>query len=490
MPRCHLGVLIEEETLHLALISQRLREVRLVDCLRIEEFREKSQPELSSEIRAFMGQNKAGVCRSVLVIPRNEFILRKLDLPVEAQTNLAKVVEYQVANFLPSEDATICYDYFATKVLKDSKSIGLTIFILLKSVLEAKLQICENAGIKIERVVPSSAVLASCFQSLPQKAQQATMAFCYANGRSGEFASFSGGQFRQVQDLRCGSEKELWEELERETKIFRSHAQVPDENPLDLFLFYPSRRIGEQVTQDRLLKIHPIQNLIQLGFSRGKTTLDAADVKDAFLPAMAALTSFKRKNPYSTNLLPAEKRIQNSQWMRVPSYVLVGVNLILLLALGLLRPIQQEMFSRRLQREARRLEPEVRKIRQVEAQMDIHQKRAELLTSFRALTVANIGTLNDLSKLLPKNSWITSFVLKDQVVEILGVSDEASGLLQIIDNSPYFKNAEFAAPITRDSVGKEVFRIRIRVETPPAGSAAPSLDQKPVAAANGVKEKS
>src|SRR5262245_44273810 len=131
MPRCLLGVLIEEETLHLALISQRLREIRLVDSLRIEKFREKP-PELSREVRAFMGQNKAGVCRSVLVIPRNEFILRKLDLPVEAQTNLAKVVEYQVANFLPSEDATICYDYFATKVLKDSKSIGLTIFILLK----------------------------------------------------------------------------------------------------------------------------------------------------------------------------------------------------------------------------------------------------------------------------------------------------------------------------------------------------------------------
>src|SRR5215510_3500377 len=102
MPRCLLGVLIEEEALQLALISQRLREVRLVDCLRIEKFREKSQLELSREVRTFMGQNKVGVCRSVLVIPRNEFILRKLDLPVEAQTNLAKVVEYQVANFLPS----------------------------------------------------------------------------------------------------------------------------------------------------------------------------------------------------------------------------------------------------------------------------------------------------------------------------------------------------------------------------------------------------
>ena len=488
MSRCLLGVLIDGETLRLALVSRGLRETRLVDCLRIERFQEKSQPELNRGVKAFIETNKAASCRSVLVVPRSEFIVRKLDLPVEAQTNLSKVMEYQVASLLPSEDATICYDFFATKAAKDAKSIGLTVFVLLKSVVEEKLKICESAGITIERVVPSSAVLASCFESLPQKTQKQTMAFCYAVGGGSEFATFSRGQFCQVQELACASEEELWEDLQRETNIFRNQAQVPDEIPLDVFLFSPMHRIWERETQDRLLKIHPIQNLIQLGFSRGKATLDAKDVRDEFLPAMAALTSFKRRNPYSINLLPAERRSGKSRWMWVPAYVLLGVNLILLAALGLRKPIQQEMFSRRLRQEVRRLEPEVRKIKQVEAEMDIYQKRADLLTNFKAATAGNVGALNELSKLLPKNSWITSFALKDQSIEILGMSDEASGLLQILDNSPHFRNAEFTAPITRDSVGKEVFRIRMRVEAPPVGS-APTLVPKPVAAGGGAKEK-
>ena len=489
MSRCLLGILIDGETLRLALVSRGLRETRLVDCLRVERFQEKSQPEFGRAVKAFIERNKAAGCRAVLVIPRSEFIVRKLDLPAEAQANLSKVVEYQVASLLPSEDTTVCYDFFSTKAAKDAKSIGLSVFVLLKSVVEAKLQVCESIGLKIEKVVPSSAVLASCFESLPQTAQKQTIALCYAVGRSSEFASFSRGQFCQVQELSSASEEELWEDLQRETSIFRSQAQVPDDAPLDVFLFSPTHRIWEREMQDRLLKIHPIQNLVQLGFSRGKTTLDAKDVKDEFLPAMAALTSFKRKNPYSINLLPAEKRSETSRWMWVPAYVLVGVNLILLLALGLRKPIQQEMFSRSLKQEVRRLEPEVRRIKQVEAEMGTYQKRTELLTNFKMSTAANVGALNELSKLLPKNTWIMSFTLKEQIVEIVGLSDEASRLLQTLDDSPHFRNAEFTAPITRDSLGKEVFRIRMRVETPPVGSVAPAPIPKPVAAGDGAKEK-
>src|SRR4030095_12366814 len=149
MSRCLLGVLIDGETLRLALVSRGLRETRLVDCLRVERFQEKSQPELGGAVKAFIERNKAAGCRSVLVIPRSEFIVRKLDLPTEAQANLSKALEYQVASLLPSDDTTVCYDFFSTKPVKDAKSIGLTVFVILKSVVEAKLRICESACLKI-----------------------------------------------------------------------------------------------------------------------------------------------------------------------------------------------------------------------------------------------------------------------------------------------------------------------------------------------------
>ena len=86
----------------------------------------------------------------------------------------------------------------------------------------------------------------------------------------------------------------------------------------------------------------------------------------------------------------------------------------------------------------------------------------------------NLGALNELSVVLPKNSYVLQFSIKDQLIEISGASEDAATLPKILDNSPYFKNAEFAAPITRDSGGKEQFRIRMQVEVMPQPSPVPS----------------
>lgn len=475
MSHFFLGIRINGDVLRLALISRRLSEAQVIDRLAIESLRERPQTEIQTETAKFLAKNKAAAYRSVLVISRDQFIVRKLDLPVEAETNLPKIVEYQVAALLPSEDAPVCYDFFVSKAGKAAKTIGVTAFVLLKSAVEEKLHFCEKAGLKVEKVVPSSAVLASCLEALPAPLRIPAMIFCHAHGQRCELASSAGGVLHQVQELPCSSEKELQEAVQREARILRTHAQIPEESPVNIFLFPPPHEVWKRENEGPLLKLHPITSLDQFGFSLGRTAPDARQLKDDFLTVMAALTSFKRKNACSVNLLPPEKRIEKPRWLWAPIYALAGVNLILLLALGLRQPVQQELYSRQLQQEIRRLEPEVKKIRQVETEIETYQKRAELLANFRKPTTVGLGTLNELSTILPKNSWVTSFVLKEQIVEITGMSDEAAKLLQILDGSPYFRNAEFTAPITRDAVGKEVFRVRMRLE---ASSPQPSLQEK------------
>jgi hypothetical protein len=55
--------------------------------------------------------------------------------------------------------------------------------------------------------------------------------------------------------------------------------------------------------------------------------------------------------------------------------------------------------------------------------------------------------------------------MKNQVVEIYGASEAAAALPQILDNSLYFKEAEFVGSITKDGSGKEVYRIRMKMES-------------------------
>ena len=56
-------------------------------------------PELKKRIADFLARHKAADCPAVLLLPRQETVMRQLVLPVDAEANLAKVVEYQLVNF-------------------------------------------------------------------------------------------------------------------------------------------------------------------------------------------------------------------------------------------------------------------------------------------------------------------------------------------------------------------------------------------------------
>src|SRR5262249_44782055 len=95
-----------------------------------------------------------------------------------------------------------------------------------------------------------------------------------------------------------------------------------------------------------------------------------------------------------------------------------------------------------------------------------------LLAELRNSNQRVLDAFNELSKILPKNTWVFDFNMRNQAMEVYGASEAAAALPQILDNSPYFKEAEFIAPILKDGQGNEVYRIRMKLEQ--AGSGEPS----------------
>ena len=150
--------------------------------------------------------------------------------------------------------------------------------------------------------------------------------------------------------------------------------------------------------------------------------------------------------------------------MLAPTYALLGINLLLVLSLLVRRPIQQHAYSSQLSQEIARLEPEVRKINAVEREITDLQRRSELLMNFKKSNSLALEALNELSKILPGNTWVFDLNMRNQAIEISGASESAAALPQILDNSPYFKEAEFVAPILKDASGKEIYRIRMKLE--------------------------
>lgn len=70
----------------------------------------------------------------------------------------------------------------------------------------------------------------------------------------------------------------------------------------------------------------------------------------------------------------------------------------------------------------------------------------------------------EVTRLLPDSTWLTSLRFDEDAVQIDGNSSNASGLIPLLAASPLFHNVTFASPVTRDpQKGTERFQIKALV---------------------------
>ena len=383
MSKHSLGIFIDGENLRLALLSRRFKKIQWIDGLSIDKFAEKPPSELQKQIAERLQKNNAVGCLSVLVIPRSQVVVRQIKLPIEAESNLAKVIEYQLAGLLPSDEASVTYDYFASGKQADAKTIGVTIFVVLRSVLQQALGVCRAIGLKVDRIVPSNVVIGNYYLLLPKRFPFSNAVVVYVREQQAELIGFVNRSFHQSRTIQFSTDDELVESFRAEVEVFREQAQMPDGVPLDVFLVGHAEKVWKADSGGEGLKIHQISGSTSLGFEQAGNKLEDLKLTDYFLPITAALSGFERKNPIPINLLPSEERPQKSRWAWTSAYALLGINLVLLLCIGLRETVQQRIYARQLGQEVSRLEPEMKKVRSVESQLADLQRRSELLSKFR-----------------------------------------------------------------------------------------------------------
>jgi general secretion pathway protein L len=126
--------------------------------------------------------------------------------------------------------------------------------------------------------------------------------------------------------------------------------------------------------------------------------------------------------------------------------------------------IERALYGRALARALRRLEVPAQQLRRQNQETSTLETRAAVLEDLRAGNWQKLRMLKQLTKLLPDDTWLQQLQISEDSVEIVGYSNHAAELVQPLENSPYFTQVEFTAPITRDNQSREVFRIRMRLK--------------------------
>jgi Tfp pilus assembly protein PilN len=403
-----------------------------------------------SRVAAFLDRHRLREAPVIACLPREAVLVRFLNLPAEAEPQLAKVVGYQLGSLHPFKDDQVYWDCAVVDRDPKTKQISVMVVLAEKSRVNRSKQALQELGLRLSGLTLGAAALAALLKPLlPPTA----LIVC---GRSSgvELLSFHQGNLCATQEIPLDPSASVQERFEREWH--RALAALPASDPAALPLFVCG-------------SIPPAFS----GFLEGASPLPAPKLNlskrrgsvDIEWPALAAAyAGLTRRASSSINLLPPEERWEPRTGARLPIYALSAAAALLALTLASHAWIESALYNRALERALRGLQFHAQQLRRQSQDTSTLEARAALLENLRSANWHRLDMLQQLTKLLPDGTWLQELHMSQDTVEINGYSNHAAELVPPLENSPFFTQVEFTAPITRDNQNREVFRIRMRLK--------------------------
>jgi general secretion pathway protein L len=185
-----------------------------------------------------------------------------------------------------------------------------------------------------------------------------------------------------------------------------------------------------------------------------------------FQPSIVDVASGRTNDGIGINLLRGlEQSSANTRWP-VLRWASVFIFLLLIIAVVYLPILQlkdaDELLTVKVTQASERAKQTLAKREELEQTARI----ARFLDERKEETPRALLILEELTKALPDNTWLTSLSQKKDQIKISGYSARAAELISLIDAVPLLKNPSFSSPIVQDPQNKqERFDISFEIET-------------------------
>lgn len=152
----------------------------------------------------------------------------------------------------------------------------------------------------------------------------------------------------------------------------------------------------------------------------------------------------------SYNLLPESLRLKQLDLPKILN-ISLSLGLVFLFVVMLTIPIwSNKVYLDQLQQEVTKVGNIAREVRVLKKEVDDQLRELDFLLEKKRFEPVMIETLNELTSLIPDNSWLTNLQYKNRRLQIQGQSASASLLIETIESSRFFNNTSFVSPVTQD----------------------------------------
>jgi general secretion pathway protein L len=159
--------------------------------------------------------------------------------------------------------------------------------------------------------------------------------------------------------------------------------------------------------------------------------------------------------PNDINLLPPEERRgQNGQADHLTPVIAI-IAFLLFIAAFYSPLIQQTKILEELENKVTKDHDTVVAVQALKKEKETILEESFFLTEKKGARIATIDVIDELTKIMPDDTWINRFNIRNNELQIYGESTAASSLIEVMESSGYFSDTHFRSPVTQNNVTKK-----------------------------------
>ncbi len=431
---------------------------------RFPDFRQRNKQDLRQEINLFFKSNRLSKENIVLGIPRKDFVLRHLELPAEVEDNLKQVIQYQVQSLEPVEEDRFYYDYalIGNKGPESQKRLVILLAMIRKAVLDEHLEFLRDLGINPAIVTANGLALANIFLQNRKDFQDKTFMLADLTPTSLEILALHKGILAYSREVPKDNIRSWGDLILLEIDEAASKIRLGPDGLIEKIVL--SGEFSESA-HEQLTAVIPECALVKNYLGCDTPEENKPYLQEAASSLGLAYTGMARRPVLKINLLPPELRVQQTRWAYVPAALLGLAVIALLLAFALHQMVQQRILIRTLDQEIAKLQGPVARVQALRNETETMDKRIASIEKILGKRDMNLEILQELTNILPMDTYITTYSNQDGKIQIAGLSNSATDLIPKLERSPLLKDVVQRGPIFKNAqTGKDQFSFEMKVE--------------------------
>ncbi len=436
-----LGVVIGRDAVSIAHLSKRINVVSVarIATEKLEGPPEAHGAEISSWLRRFDEEGALEGARVTVVVDRGATLFAQLQVPAAAAENIGDVVRYELDRLFPVPPDSLYYDTLVRPVGSVGERVAVTVIAVPRIVVDTAVAAVSEAGLPVAAVTVEPAALVD-FAAYAGKAAGDLFAICTRSAGRDILTLGSGGML--VSSHHVARDQSRAAAVARDMEI--SLPERSGDTPVV---------VAEEPAAEDELQLAGLGGGEALGFPRVPSTGE-------IVAAGAALARLG-ESAAPVNLLPAEM-IRKASGLGLREMGLSAAVLLLSFGLFLATGIKERSISSSIDAELARLVPRVNAVAERE---DRNREMLDRVESLELGGRSKVATyIREATRLIPDGAWLTAFRYRGDRIDMDGIAKKASGLIAVLEGSPFFEGVEFTAPVTKYQTDLERFSVRVRLE--------------------------